>query len=107
MASGFINGKEVTFLLDTGATHVAIPEKLASKLQLKGLARGQSSTANGYVDIEFTRINELRLGSIIAYDVTASINPGLNHSDYILLGMSVLKNVEFRQSGNQLELIQY
>lgn len=106
VTTGTINGKEVTFLLDTGATNVSVPEKLAGNLKLEKKAQGKSSTANGYVNVFFTRINEIRIGSIVAYDVPASINPGMNHSNQILLGMSVLKHVEFAQKGSTLTLRQ-
>lgn len=107
LVSGNINGESVNFLLDTGATNVSVPEKLAEDLQLKPMARGRASTANGFIEVFITRIDELRIGSIVAYDVRASINPGMNHSDYILLGMSVLKNVEFTQKGDTLILKQH
>lgn len=104
ITSGLINGQEVTLLLDTGATYVAVPENMAEKLGLKKMARGQSSTANGIVDTYLTRIERLSIGSIEVYDVAASINPGMNHDTSILLGMSVLKNIEFTQRGDQLTL---
>lgn len=106
VTSGSINGHKVTFMLDTGATNVSVPERLAEQLNLKKMARGRSSTANGYVNIFLTRINEIKIGSIVVQDVPASINPGMNHSKQILLGMSVLKNVEFAQKGDSLTLRQ-
>lgn len=106
LASGSINGESVNFLLDTGATNVSVPEKLAEALQLKPLARARSSTANGFIEVFVTRIDELRIGNIAVYDVSASINPGMNHSDSVLLGMSVLKHVEFTQKGDTLILRQ-
>lgn len=107
VTTGTINGEKVTFLLDTGATNVSIPEKLSSRLHLEKLARGQSNTANGYVDVFITRINKLTIGNIEVTDVPASINPGQNYDNQILLGMSVLKNVEFTQKGDELTLKQF
>jgi aspartyl protease family protein len=104
VTSGLINGEEVTLLLDTGATYVSVPENLADKLGLRKMARGQASTANGIVDTYLTRIEHLSIGGIEVYDVAASINPGMNHDTSILLGMSVLKNIEFTQRGDQLTL---
>jgi aspartyl protease family protein len=104
VASGLINGHEVTLLLDTGATYVAVPENMAEKLGLRKMARGQSSTANGVVETYLTRIERLSIGNIEFYDIAASINPGMNHDTSILLGMSVLKNIEFTQRGDQLTL---
>lgn len=104
VTSGLINGQEVTLLLDTGATYVAVPENMSEKLGLQKMARGQSSTANGIVDTYLTRIERLSIGGIEVHDVAASINPGMNHDTSILLGMSVLKNIEFTQRGDQLTL---
>jgi aspartyl protease family protein len=94
----------VTLLLDTGATYVSVPENLADRLGLRKMARGQASTANSIVDTYLTRIERLSIGGIEVYDVAASINPGMNHDASILLGMSVLKNIEFTQRGDQLTL---
>ena len=46
VASGNINGMEVTFLLDTGATDVAVPASIANKLGLKKGAPITFQTAN-------------------------------------------------------------
>ncbi|GAA0859109.1 retropepsin-like aspartic protease family protein [Aliiglaciecola litoralis] len=103
VATGLINGQPVTFLLDTGATNVSVPAHLAGDL---GLVAGQSytaSTANGNVTVYQTKIQRLDLGSIALNDVNASINPGMR-DDEVLLGMSVLKHLEFTQSGDWLIL---
>ena len=106
VANGFINNQPVTFMLDTGATNVAIPQAIADKI---GLQRGQqfySQTANGRAVSYATRIDSLELGAIVLNDVNASISPGFK-SNEILLGMSALKQLEFTQRGNQLTLRQY
>lgn len=64
VAPGRINGIDVTFLLDTGATYVAVSSSLAERA---GLQRGmpmQSRTANGVVRSWLTRIDRLQLGPI-------------------------------------------
>lgn len=104
---GLINGHEVTLLLDTGATTVAIPEKIARQLNLKRMARGTASTANGLAEIFYTRIDSLSIGALEIHDISASINPGMNHDETVLLGMSALRNVEFSQRGDQLTLRTY
>lgn len=106
LASGEINDHPVRYLLDTGATMVAVPEQLASEL---GLERGQRmtvNTANGLASAWSTRIDTVRLGNIELHNVYASINPGMQ-SDEILLGMSFLRKLEFTQRGNELTLRQY
>ncbi len=105
VATGKINGKTVTFLLDTGATDVVIPQQLANTL---GLQRGSSqlaATANGNVRVYTTRLNHLQLGNIQLHDVKASINPGMR-GDGVLLGMSALKSIDFSQRNGQLILRQ-
>lgn len=106
VATGAINGNEVTFLLDTGATIVAVPEGLADRLNLKKGSRHTVATANGEAIAYFTIIDELRLGPITLYDIPASINPGMAFGDEILLGMSALKDLEITQSNGELTLKQ-
>lgn len=104
VASGEVNGRPVLLMLDTGATDVAVPESLARQLRLEKLAPVRVSTANGYADAWRTRIAEVRIGDIVLTDVQASINPGMNHEDSVLLGMSALKQLEFAQKGDRLVL---
>lgn len=106
VANGQINGKEVTFMLDTGATAVVVPKNLANKLGLIPGKRYFASTANGRVEVRGTRIDTLQLGAITLHDLRASINPGMDGNE-ILLGMSALKQVEFSQRGKELTLRQY
>ncbi len=105
VVDGLINGKSVTFMLDTGATQVSIPRHLAKKLGLKLGAKYWVSTANGNIEVTHTRIDSLSVGGIRLEDVTANINPGMQ-DDEILLGMSALRQLDFIQQGNTLLLRQ-
>ena len=103
VATGAINGKPVEFMLDTGATDVSIPVKLADRL---GLQRGRASvyqTANGPITAWQTSLDEIRLGPLRLGPVRASINPG-DSTDAVLLGMSFLRHLDFKQQGNTLTL---
>jgi len=106
VANGSINGIAVTFLLDTGATDVAISADVAQRAGLEAGSSQRAFTANGPVQTFSTTINELVLGNILLEDIRASITPSMN-GDIILLGMSALQHVEFSQSGNVLTLRQY
>ena len=103
VAQGKVNGQPVTFLLDTGATLVAVPENLAAELGLRKGRQGMSQTANGRVITYRTEIDRLELGEIQLTNVAASITPGMD-GDVILLGMSALKEFELTQKGDTLTL---
>lgn len=106
VASGQINGTPVVFLLDTGATDVAIPEALADRLRLVRQAGGFSQTANGVVPVWSTRLDEVRLGGIRMQSVRASIVPSMDADDAVLLGMSFLKHLDWEQTGGLLTIRQ-
>jgi len=100
---GTINGQPVSFLLDTGATLVSVPAHLARELGLKAGAYQQAITANGTVTTRMTRLDALAFGPFEIRAVPASLNPGMR-GDQVLLGMSVLKHLEFTQRGDTLVL---
>jgi aspartyl protease family protein len=100
---GTINGRPVTFLLDTGATLVSVPAHLAGELGLKPGAAQRSITANGTVTTRATRVDTLAFGPFHLNGVPASLNPGMR-GEQVLLGMSVLKHLEFTQRGDTLVL---
>ena len=105
VADGLINGQAVHFLLDTGATDVAIPESLARQFNLERGAPVTLSTANGRTEGYRTRLDSLQLGDILLRDVRALVVPGLD-GEQVLLGMSALKRLEFTQRGGTLLLRQ-
>lgn len=106
VTSGTVNGVPVEFLLDTGASDVAIPATLAGRLGLQRGTAVQYQTANGTVTAWRTQIDSVAIGPMVVENVAASINPGM-HDMEILLGMSVLKHVEFTQRGDTLILRPY
>lgn len=106
LAKGEINGREVTFLLDTGATFVAIPARVADRLGLPRGRRVTVNTANGTADSFTTSIDTLQLGAIRLHDVNAGIVPGMGGEE-ILLGMSALRQLDFTQRGGELILRQH
>lgn len=103
IADGEINGRPVTFLLDTGATAVALSAALARELGVKRGAAVTVQTANGAADGFETRLDSVRLGSLEMREVAAIVTAGMD-TDTVLLGMSFLKRVEFTQSGERLTL---
>lgn len=103
LARGRINDQPVTFLVDTGATEVGIPEALARRLGLAFGRAGVSRTAGGDVRTWSTRLRSLEVGGIQRRDLRAIILPELGGEE-ILLGMNFLKGLEMTQKGDTLTL---
>ena len=105
VSDGAINGNPIRFLVDTGATSVALPASDADRLGIdyrKG-RRGISNTAGGPVTVYRVSLDSVRLGGIELRTVDAVvIEQGL---DIALLGMSFLNRVEMMRDGATMTLI--
>ncbi|TLX55255.1 TIGR02281 family clan AA aspartic protease [Stutzerimonas nosocomialis] len=106
VATGQINGEDVVFLLDTGATDVAMPQGLAERLNLEHGRPVQVQTANGPATGYRTVLGTLSLGEIVLHDVRALVVPGFP-GEQVLLGMSALRQLEFTQRAGTLVLRQH
>ena len=100
IAEGQINGRPVTFLVDTGATDVALPESMARALGLDFGPRVQVMTAAGPSSAWVTRLDEVSVGGIRRENVRATITGG--EFNGILLGMSFLRHFDLQQSNGRL-----
>jgi aspartyl protease family protein len=102
---GAINGSPVRFIVDTGATVVALPAAEAVRLGLdyrKG-ERALTNTAGGPVEAFRVRLDRVRLGDIELAGIDGVvIERGL---DVTLLGMSFLNRLEMRREGQTMTLI--
>ncbi|PHS72442.1 MAG: TIGR02281 family clan AA aspartic protease [Cycloclasticus sp.] len=103
IANGQLNDHWVTFVLDTGATNISIPAKVAQRM---GLTKGnpeRTRTANGDIVVYRVILGSVTLGAIKLNNVKAHINPHMS-GEAVLLGMSFLKHVEMAQKDKQLTL---
>ena len=105
VTSGTINDYEVVFLLDTGASDIAIPESLANDIGLTKKQRIVVKTANGNARAYRTRIASVGIGDIKLYDLNATILTNMPGKE-ILLGMNFLKHFEITQKGRTLTIKQ-
>lgn len=90
-----VNGTRQRFMVDTGATLTAISQDVADEaavqpdpLRLPVVVR----TANGAMQADMVRLDEVRFGSIVARDMDAIVTPatgGLN-----VLGMNFLSRLK-------------
>jgi aspartyl protease family protein len=104
LTDGRINGQQVRFMVDTGATAIGIPEQEAQRLGLpyKNGVLSQASTANGMVNTWKMKLASVRIGDVELYDVDASVVPG--SMPYILLGNSFLGRFQMKRENEQMVL---
>lgn len=105
LAEGAINGNPMRFVVDTGATVVALPAHEARRVGIdyrKGRP-GTTRTAGGVVPVYRVTLDRVKVGAIELYSVEGLvIEQGL---DVALLGMSFLNRVEMRNEGQTMTLI--
>lgn len=98
---GHINGQPIKFLVDTGASLVAIPQPLASRLGLEGRYPVTLKTANGEVTGSLTRLKQLSFADFNLQNIKAVIIPN-SPDETVLLGMNVLAKFNLSQENKQL-----
>lgn len=101
---GTINGKAVRFLVDTGATLVALDQYEADRLGIdwKSGRRGISRTANGDALTYRTTLPSVRVGDVQIYNVEAVVSP--SPMPYILLGNSFLTRFQMKRENDIMTL---
>jgi len=105
ITDGQINGLTIGLLVDTGATHVALPASEARRLGLdyrKG-KKGSIRTANGIAPAYQIKLDTVRLGNITLYGVDAVVVDSENLSQP-LLGMSFLNRLDMKREGDVMTL---
>ena len=106
VTTGSINGASTRFLVDTGASTVAMSSSEAQRLGISYLRgeRGYGSTANGMVSVYRVMLNEVRLGDITLNQVEGAVIEG-GGMPATLLGMSFLSRLEMRREGTTMTLV--
>lgn len=106
---GSVDGRRIDFMVDTGATVVALRERDAGKLGIFPRPRdytARTSTANGVIAVAPVRLSSLEINGIRVYDVAAVVIPDAS-LDVNLLGMSFLSRVRrFEVANNRLVMEQ-
>ncbi len=103
-ANGKINGKNVSFIVDTGASYISMNKNLAKALKIKpGNEEVQVHTASGTESSYMVMLDTVSVGDIKMHNIPAVISK----HDYPLeplLGMSFLKRVDMNQGNGQMVL---
>jgi aspartyl protease family protein len=98
---GAVNDNYLNFVIDTGATTVALPLAIASASGVKCEKSVMMSTGNGVTQGCSVIIQKLRFGNFTLHYVNAVVMPNLNTP---LLGMNVLKQFRVEQDNGQMRL---
>ena len=96
MARAEVDGEDITFLVDTGATNVSLTWKDAKKLGIRPETLSytiRTETANGTAWAAPITLKSIKLGDIIIQNISASIGKEDNLKTS-LLGMSFLEKLE-------------
>nr|QDP23480.1 TIGR02281 family clan AA aspartic protease [Bradyrhizobium cosmicum] len=106
---GRIDGQRIGFMIDTGASVVALNQTSAARFGLRpsrGEYNATVSTANGTIKAARTRIAMLEVGGLIVRDVDAMVLPDEALSEN-LLGLSFLSRLKrFEYANGQMVLEQ-
>lgn len=96
-----VNDNNLSFVIDTGASLVALPSSLSFVNTLPCQDYAMMNTANGMTQVCTVTLAKLQFGSFLLENVTAVIMPHLSQA---LLGMNVLQQFSMEQHNGALRL---
>lgn len=105
MTAGAINGRAANFMVDTGATSVAIGQADADRMGLdykNSTRRGFAETANGRVPAYGITLTSVRVGDVEVANVEAVVLPAA--MPLVLLGNSFLTRFQMKRENDVLRL---
>lgn len=103
---GSINGHSVKFLVDTGATSIAMSAIDAKRLGIPYRIIGkpsEASTASGIAETYEIQLKTVKVGRLVQRNVDAVVING-NHPREVLLGMTFLDRLKVEKEGNKMIL---
>jgi aspartyl protease family protein len=104
--NGSVNGFQVAFIVDTGATLIAMNRAEAERIGIDyrmGGRESQAATASGIDRIFLVTLDSVRVGEIELKDVPAAVHDG-EFPLVMLLGNSFLNRVDLQREGRLLEI---
>lgn len=100
---GTINQKPAYFMVDTGATNVAVSDSFAQYAGITECRKSKVITANGIADVCVATAKELTIGQFVLNNVTVNYSKGIS-DDAFLLGMNVIGEFKLEQEGDTMKL---
>lgn len=104
LASGAINNRPVRFMVDTGASVVALDQAQADRIGLayRNGRRVTMQTANGSTPARLVTLTAVTLGGITVANVQAVVMPA--PMPHVLLGNSFLQRFQMRRENDLMRL---
>jgi aspartyl protease family protein len=105
MTSGTINGAQISFMVDTGATMVSMGPNDAKRAGINYLQgqRGAVNTANGVAAAYRVKLDEVKIGNITLNNIDGLVHESQD-MPIVLLGMSFLSRVNMNREGDTMTL---
>ena len=101
LLDGSVNDKGLTFVVDTGASVVSLPNTIADSAGISCKNTIAMDTANGATQACTTTITKLKIGNFVIKDALATIVPNLKQP---LLGMNILQRFNMTQANGEMRL---
>lgn len=104
LTTGTVNGATVRFMVDTGATGVALGASDARRANVS-IRNGRPimvQTANGVTQAWLVKLGSVRVGDVTLHDVDGTVHQ--HDMPVALLGMSFLNRMEMKRDGETLTL---
>ena len=100
-----INGASLKYLVDTGASTVALNSGDAkfAKIDYEKGEKAEASTANGVVEVYLVKLNTLKIGTITLNNIEATVHEG-GAPSVVLLGMSALNKLDMKRDNSIMTL---
>ncbi len=99
---GSINGREVKFMVDTGATLVNVSEAFARQAKIRGGVPTTFRTANGDQPGSVVDDAVVSIGPVNVTNVRVGVGLRMGDDDQALLGQSFLAKFDITMKGNQM-----
>ena len=105
LTTGAINGASVRFIVDTGASLVAMGPNDAKRAGIDYMSgeKTYANTANGVAEVYRVQLDRVQIGDIVLHNIAGLVHSSMD-MPVVLLGMSFLGRLDMQRQGDMLTL---
>lgn len=106
LVNGSINGFQLRFIVDTGATLVTLNRNVARRIGISYRLEGRKekfNTASGAEDFYIVNLKQVKVGDIVLKNVQAAVSDN-DFPITVLLGNSFLSRINMQRKGKIMQL---